>query len=1834
MQFVNLRTYTSASMEFGIFNIDEAVEQSIEKPNEYYPSFAITEKNNMYSVIDFYKKSTSINPNFKPIIGIDLDFSSEKKKSYDIIEQGETRETFRKETEKYPLLLIAKNKNGYVNLSKLQTLFYKSQKRDRVSEEQAEKNKNLFKDLFVLSGGNTGHLFHSFLKFRKNIKEENVKDIEDHITFWKELTNNNYFIELQRDGTKYENDFIKFIIPIAIKLGVPVVATNNTYFNKKEDFELHELFMAHKDKDAKSVYTNKYRATNATPENYLKSNSEMIELFSDIPVAIKNTEHIFNQCDVKFELNKHNYLPEIKSPNPDENIEEYFERLSNEGLEIILLKLLEKYGNKQKCIENGYINSEYFNKFEEWQELQLDKNFLSNTELLEIIKKTKVYKQYKERLDYEINIIKQMQFPSYFLVVQDFIKWAKKNDIPVGAGRGSGAGSLVAYALSITDLDPLQFNLLFERFLNPERVSMPDFDIDFSSTGRDKVIEYVKNKYNKNGDVYVTAIMNVGKYDVKSAIDMAAKSFKINNTHPMIKSIKELVGVKDEDEKNTNDENLIEDEDDENILENDFFKELKDNKVFQFKYYNNGLFRDIIKTASKYYKNMRNVSKHAAGIVISSQPIDNIVPLVNIDSSFLTQFNKDNAEAMGLIKFDFLGLENLHIMQHCLEEINKNNSEKIKIEDLSNINIYDQNVYKNIYQNGNTHNVFQFSSESMIKYLKQMKPDTFEDLIAMVSLYRPGPMDIIPDYIDTKKGLKPIVDIAPSCPEVAEILKETYGFIIYQEQIMQIAQVYAGYTYGQADLLRRAMGKKKPEEMAKQREVFINGALKNCPEDMIEYKKNEAIAIFDLMEKFASYGFNKSHAAAYAFVSFQTAYLKHYYPHEYMLAALHSNQRNKKESFVIEQSILDAYKNGVNIKNIDINFSQDNFCLTQNKEIVVPITKIKGFNGDIAKQITSIKEKIREQYGIEENENVFSDMHHFLTLMYQNHCNISDKLLINLLKIGAFSNIEKGREKFLEINANNIIKHIKGNQVLVKSELLKTLPSSLIKNSAKSKPKKLDLIDVKEQKTITEDLKNHYELIGFILDNEKLDLLSKIYENTLKLFNNNEITFFNIISNLNEIKFDLIEQLNNRKKEHLERLASSKDKEVKFSINGISNKKLIQGYIAEEIETKYGSIIFKVVSQSEKFYIKTYDKVNLNPFENYIFHIESAISNKSNIDEDDIVYNFKLIDVYPLSNISNQLFEKLKFKYNGVFNKNENTNIDEYILKKLEEHDLYKINEDGTEIILNNNEIEPIKIFLPESNKEIPIIIDEKFFNFLNESNLAINFEIKKNVLENNKINTNEISGNMKKHIKFEEMEEKINNNKTFNEIIPYTKLSNAKILDDEIPKNYTHLMYGYLKEVKIFKGKISNITFVDNLGNEISKIKAIETLEQPEIKLYEPCIIKINLNRSKNNVNFLKMEDIYYEKNINKLKIPNNIKYIMSYDKEKLNNIIQKNNLIIEKKHLLDNIDNFINNDDYLIIKYKNKNNTDEFIESYYHLIKVKECKELILKELEQNEIFFAPLFYNDKEEINDVSLLSSYQKNPISEKSFYLTKYFEKDYNFNHLYLKMNNVSKFTDKFVKTSNINDYGIDMAKNKERVMVCGLIAEYEENKNGIFFKIVDDTGNISIKVDKEKEGKHFDFKYHAENNIPLVFKLNISTNNKVNNGIVYKNIIDIYTIENTLQTLVENIYIKYDDKYNISFDEFYSDLDELAKSNNIKNNMKNINIIISDKNNTGNKLSPIVTKFSLKLIEKIKEKFKIDENNIYLKLNNNIKVINPNLFPNNYENKFNQKYNPSLSYKR
>ena len=763
----------------------------------------------------------------------------------------------RHDAEPSKIIMLCKNHDGYMNLMRLISKGYThGQINDRAIID-FEFLQGRTDGLIALSGARDGEI-------GKELLAGNYELAQQHLLEWKQLfPEDSYYIELQRTGREGENEYIHTAVRLGSDNDVPLVATNNVCFISKEDFEAHEARVCICD-----GYTldDSKRPKHYSEEQYLRSSQEMRELFEDIPEAISNTVEIARRCSLEVTLGK-NFLPDFPVPE-GMSVDDYLREISHKGLEERFEFLLDKDALDYEQKKNEYI----------------------------------------ERLDVELDVIIQMGFPGYFLIVADFIEWAKDNDVPVGPGRGSGAGSLVAYALKITDLDPLEYDLLFERFLNPERVSMPDFDIDFCMDGRDRVIAYVAEKYGRES---VSQIATHGTMAAKAVIRDVGRV--LGHPYGFVDRIAKLIPFE---------------------IGMTLGKALEQEEELQQKYNNDDEVRYMIDLARKLEGVARNVGKHAGGVVISPSLLTDFSPLYcePDGTSVVTQYDKNDVEDVGLVKFDFLGLRTLTIIDWALKAINaekqKNGEELI---DITQIPLDDEETF-DLLKASNTTAVFQLESRGMKDLIRRLQPDTFEDIVALVALFRPGPLEsgMVQDFIDRKHGR---AEVAYPHPDLEPVLKPTYGVILYQEQVMQIAQVLANYTLGGADMLRRAMGKKKPEEMQKQRTIFTEGAVgRNVEEDTATY-------IFDLMEKFAGYGFNKSHSAAYALVSYQTAWLKQHFVAPFMAAVLSSDMDNTDKVVIL---IEDCREQDIKVLPPDVNNSDYMFRANDEETINYGLGAIKG----------------------------------------------------------------------------------------------------------------------------------------------------------------------------------------------------------------------------------------------------------------------------------------------------------------------------------------------------------------------------------------------------------------------------------------------------------------------------------------------------------------------------------------------------------------------------------------------------------------------------------------------------------------------------------------------------------------------------------------------------------------------------------------------------------------------------------------------------------------------------------------------------------------------------
>ena len=824
--FIHLRVSSEFSISRGLLRINEIIENA-QKLN--MPAVALTDLNNMFGMVKFFKKAEAAG--IKPIAGTTLNLKSHA---------GEFGE----------ILCLAKNNEG---LKSLMGIISKSQ----LQQENGyisitfEDLSSCAGNIIVIAGGSSSTIFN-LAKLKKN------QDLKTELLSFKETFQDDFCIELQRVGKSFEEEFIQCILPLASEFLIPVIVSNDTMFSQKEDFDIHETKVCI---NTGKTLNDANRERLFSPEQFFKSSKDISNLFSDCDpdTLINNTVAIAQKCNVTLTTDQY-FLPEYPVPE-EHDFNSFLSELSKKQLN----EIIESYSSGEKEI-------------------------------------------YVKRLDYELTQIHATGFSSYFLIVADFIQWSKDNDVPVGPGRGSGAGSLVAYALGITALDPIEHNLLFERFINPERISMPDFDIDFCMDKRDMVIDYVGQKYGKSA---VSQIATFGTMAARAVVRDVARA--LGKPYALGDRISKMIPF---------------------IPGMTLEKAISSQPIFKKMIQDEDEVSEIIDLAYKLEGIARNVGKHAGGIVIAPGSIADFCPTYfdPQSDSLMTQFDKDDVETIGLVKFDFLGLRTLTVIDRAVKTINQSLSEKNeKTLDLNSLTLDDSKVF-DLLASGRTTAVFQLESTGMRELIRRLKPTKFEEIVALLALYRPGPLEsgMHDEFVDRKHGKSKV-----TFPHelLAPVLSETYGVILYQEQVMQAAQVLAGYSLGQADILRRAMGKKKVEEMEQQRQIFVDGCSQN------DIKKATAEKIFDLIEKFAGYGFNKSHSAAYAMLSYQTAYLKTYFPEHFMAAVLSTELGNTDK---ISTLINECKEMKIKVLTPDIKTSNKHFNVNEDLHIKYGLGAIKG----------------------------------------------------------------------------------------------------------------------------------------------------------------------------------------------------------------------------------------------------------------------------------------------------------------------------------------------------------------------------------------------------------------------------------------------------------------------------------------------------------------------------------------------------------------------------------------------------------------------------------------------------------------------------------------------------------------------------------------------------------------------------------------------------------------------------------------------------------------------------------------------------------------------------
>lgn len=829
------------------------------------------------------------------------------------------------EGEVFRCVLLCQNEQGYLNLSHIISMAYlNNQKLFQNSMAALVKREWLVEHnagLIVLSGGREGDVGEAILAQKPNL-------VAKRMQWWQTHFPQRFYLELIRTGRDGEEAYIAGAVDAAQRYQVPVVATNDVRFARAEDFEAHEVRVCIHDG---YVLDDPNRPKRYSEQQYFRSAEEMVALFDDLPEAIENSVEIAKRCSVNLTLGTY-FLPDFPVPE-GMTMDEYFVQESHKGLEERLAFLF------------GHLDAAQFAE-----------------------KKAEYY----QRIEFELKIILEMGFPGYFLIVADFIQWGKNHQIPVGPGRGSGAGSLVAYALKITDLDPIEYDLLFERFLNPERVSMPDFDVDFCMDRRDEVIDYVSRHYGRD---HVSQIVTFGTMAAKAVVRDVGRVLGLG--YGVVDGIAKLIpnelGIKLKD--------AIEKEED-----------------LQAKRDHDEDAAQLLELALKLEGTVRNTGKHAGGVVIGPKPLDHFCPLScePDGSSVVTQLDKNDVETAGLVKFDFLGLRTLTIIDWALQSINENKRPGEEgFVDIARIPLDDVATF-DLIKTGKTTGVFQLESSGMQNLIVRLRPDCFEDIIALVALFRPGPLEsgMVDNFIARKHGREKVSypDAQYQHESLQPILEPTYGVILYQEQVMQIAQVLSGYTLGGADMLRRAMGKKKPEEMAKERGKFEEGAIQNGIDGEL------AMKIFDLVEKFAGYGFNKSHSAAYALVSYQSAWLKTHYPAEFMAAQISSDMDNTDK---VVHMVNECYAMGLEVLPPNVNQGEVRFKPSGSRSVNYGLGAIKGV-GESALQAMIDERKAQGD---------FTDLFDFCLRVGKK---INRRMLEALIRCGAMDCLHTNRNAMLE----------------------------------------------------------------------------------------------------------------------------------------------------------------------------------------------------------------------------------------------------------------------------------------------------------------------------------------------------------------------------------------------------------------------------------------------------------------------------------------------------------------------------------------------------------------------------------------------------------------------------------------------------------------------------------------------------------------------------------------------------------------------------------------------------------------------------------------------------
>ncbi len=975
--FVHLHVHTQYSLLEASCRLNALVKKA---KDDGMPAVAITDNGNMFGAAEFY--FTAKDADIKPIIGMDIYLSPKSR-----LIKGEDKEAVQMPNRR--LVLLAQNYEGYQNLCKISSIGYQEgfYYKPRVDYEVL---KAYSENLIVLSGGLRGEIASTFERLGADAALAKVRELMA-------LYPERFYLELNRTTPEWQK-VNEFLIEAARITGAPLVAANNVHYLEQEDQLAQEVLIC--------IGTNKTlqddtRFRLGSDQFYFKSAQQMRALFKDVPEACDNTLQIADRCNIKFKIK------------------------DDAGKSIYHLPLFPTEGGVPL---QTFIHQKAFSGLEERY-----REAAARGENVPEEKKP----DYVKRLDYELGVIEKMGFTSYFLIVQDFINWAKNNSVPVGPGRGSGAGSLVAYCLRITDLDPMPYNLLFERFLNPERISMPDFDIDFCQDKRQSVIEYVTGKYSPS---HVSQIITYGKLQARAAIRDVGRVLAMSYAEVDVisKLMPDKLGI---------------------TLAEAIEMEPRLREQMDL----NPQIATMMELAQKIEGLVRHAGIHAAGVVIASQSLVELAPLYRgADGENVVQYDMKWAEKIGLIKFDFLGLKTLTHIQNALDLIEKNRGKKIAPNEIP---IHDSGIYE-LMSRGDTAGVFQFEGDGITDTVKKIRPTCFEDIVAINALYRPGPMDMIPDYTRRKNGEETVKYLFP---ELEEVLKETYGVIVYQEQVMSIASRIASYSLGEADMLRRAMGKKIASEMEKQKERFMSGAKQNG------FDEKKAGELFELMAEFANYGFNKSHAAAYCVVSAQTAWLKKYYPVEFY-AALLSTEMNDTDNVV--KYVKAARTKGIQVEPPHISYSEYKFTV-KDDVIFFSLGAIKGVGEGAVHALMEAR--------AQRSEKKFLTIDEFFENVDLKRVN--RKAVECLIKAGAFdgygshrAQLMNGYEKFLDR-----AEHSRKDKEVGQGSLFALMDES------ESELEKVTL-DPSEQWTRTARLAYEKDVLGFYLSDHPLTGLDRLYK--------------------------------------------------------------------------------------------------------------------------------------------------------------------------------------------------------------------------------------------------------------------------------------------------------------------------------------------------------------------------------------------------------------------------------------------------------------------------------------------------------------------------------------------------------------------------------------------------------------------------------------------------------------------------------------------------------------------------------------------------------------------